>query len=227
MRAERRSGVEEPEHPGAAELLGERGEERVRHPEEHGDDVDAVRADELRPAHRVAEAVDDAAQAGRLRIGRRRDGAHQRRQTSETANVARSNAEGRRQADCRDQHAADGRAENHPEGRAQRAERGGGGDLVDARRAAGGASRGTAAAGRRAPPSPPRGRRAPTPAGSPASEFASRSAEQTMNESSVNSTIRRRSIASASAPPTNAVTRSGASSASPSSPTRSVEPVSW
>jgi hypothetical protein len=70
------SRVEEPEHAGTAELLRERREERIRHAEEHGHDVDAVRAEQLGPRLRVAEALGDALQARPLRVRGRRDSTH-------------------------------------------------------------------------------------------------------------------------------------------------------
>ena len=55
--------------------------------------------------------------------------------------------------------------------------------------------------------------------------LAQSSNEQTANAASVNCTRRRRSYASASAPPTNASSTSGTNSAAPSSPTASDECV--
>src|SRR6185369_597772 len=52
-------GREPPERGRAAPPLGERGEERDRHPEEHRDEVDGVHAEDLLPARRVAKALAD------------------------------------------------------------------------------------------------------------------------------------------------------------------------
>ena len=57
QRADGGRGVQEPERARSAELLREGREERHRHPEEHGDHVDAVGADELRAAHRIAGSL--------------------------------------------------------------------------------------------------------------------------------------------------------------------------
>jgi hypothetical protein len=76
--ADGRGRVEEPEHTGPAQLLRKGREERHRHPEEHRHHVDGVRPHELRPALRVAKALQDAADARRLRPRGRRDGAHER-----------------------------------------------------------------------------------------------------------------------------------------------------
>ena len=56
-RPHRGRGVEEAEHPRSAQALGERGEQRERHAEDHGHEVHDVGADQLLAAARVAEAL--------------------------------------------------------------------------------------------------------------------------------------------------------------------------
>ena len=60
---------------GVQKLLRERGEYRHGHGEGHRDDVDGIGADELGPAARVAQALEDRTQASGLRRVRRRHGA--------------------------------------------------------------------------------------------------------------------------------------------------------
>ena len=67
-------GIAEYSQPAAVappQRCGHRGEQRHRHREGHGDDVDDVGADQLGPAARVIQPFDDAAQAGLGRLGRR------------------------------------------------------------------------------------------------------------------------------------------------------------
>ena len=77
-RPDRRRRVEDAEHLRPAQVVRVGREQRHRHPEEHGDEVHAVRAEELLAAARVADALDYAADARPLRPGRRRNRAHER-----------------------------------------------------------------------------------------------------------------------------------------------------
>ena len=75
-RARGRRRVEQAGDRRAAVALCVGGEQRLGHREEHRVDVDEVGADQLRPRAREAHALDDPAQARRLRVGGRRRRAH-------------------------------------------------------------------------------------------------------------------------------------------------------
>ena len=79
--------------PAPPSFVGERREERVRHAEEHRDDVDAVGADELRPAHRVAEAL---ARSRRRLGGSASGGGGTARISAQAARARRRTSRGRR-----------------------------------------------------------------------------------------------------------------------------------
>ena len=66
-RAHRGRGVEQPEDARPAQPLGEGGEQRQRHAEDHRHEVDDVGADQLLPAARVAEPLAQALEARALR----------------------------------------------------------------------------------------------------------------------------------------------------------------
>ena len=129
-RADRRGRVEESQHPGAAEVLGDCREEGERHPEEHRHHVDHVGADQLLAAPRVAQAFDHAAEAWSHCVDRRRHGAHHAQGGKSDQEGADVQQVGDGEAERGDQDSAQCRAEDLAEGAADAPQGGGRSQLI-------------------------------------------------------------------------------------------------
>ena len=215
QRADRRRGVERPERGAAEASGGERREQRQRHPEDHRHEVDDVGADQLLAAARVAEALDDRAPGRRLGVVARRHRAHRDEAGERGEEAGGVDAEGRDGAGRPDQDAADRRPDDHAEAAAEGAQRRRRGNLV-------GRNQPRRHGVERRPLQAVEGRHQPggevehgRPTAPARAALAISARQPAIRPISVAITSRRRSIQSASAPPTNAVSSSGTSSTTP------------